>query len=119
MPLYAAFIDLTKAFDLVSRDGLFKILPKVECPRRLLSLIQSFHSNMKGTVQFDGNISEPFGIQSGVKQSCVLAPILFGIFFAVLLKHVFGTAKEGIYLHTKLNGLLFNLARLSAKTKVS
>ena len=25
-PLYVAFIDLTKAFDLVSRDGLFKIL---------------------------------------------------------------------------------------------
>ena len=26
MPLYIAFIDLTKAFDLVSRDGLFKVL---------------------------------------------------------------------------------------------
>ena len=28
MPLYMAFIDLTNAFDLVSRDGLFKILPR-------------------------------------------------------------------------------------------
>ena len=28
-PLYLAFIDLTKAFDLVSRDGLFKLLPKI------------------------------------------------------------------------------------------
>ena len=28
-PLYVAFIDLTKAFDLVSRDGLFKILPRL------------------------------------------------------------------------------------------
>ena len=27
-PLFVAFIDLTKAFDLVSRDGLFKILPR-------------------------------------------------------------------------------------------
>ena len=32
MPLYIAFIDLTKAFDLVSRDGLFKVLPKIGCP---------------------------------------------------------------------------------------
>ena len=30
MPLYIAFIDLTKAFDLVSRDGLFKVLPKID-----------------------------------------------------------------------------------------
>ena len=29
MPLYIAFIDLTKAFDLVSRDGLFKVFPKI------------------------------------------------------------------------------------------
>ena len=27
MPMHIAFIDLTKAFDLVSRDGLFKVLP--------------------------------------------------------------------------------------------
>ncbi|XP_048759445.2 uncharacterized protein LOC125669044 [Ostrea edulis] len=32
MPLYIAFIDLTKAFDLVSRDGLFKALRKIGCP---------------------------------------------------------------------------------------
>lgn len=38
-PLFIAFIDLTKAFDFVSRDGLFKILPKIGCPPRLLSII--------------------------------------------------------------------------------
>ena len=31
MPLYIAFIDLTKAFDLVSRQGLFQLL-KIGCP---------------------------------------------------------------------------------------
>ena len=46
MPVYVAFIDLTKAFDLVSREGLFKFLPKIGCPPKLLSIIESFH-NMK------------------------------------------------------------------------
>ena len=101
MPLYIAFIDLTKAFDLVSRQGLFKILSKIGCPPKLLSLIESFHTNMQGIVQFNGSTSEPFNISSGVKQGCVLAPTLFGIFFALLLKHAFGTSKEGIYLHTR------------------
>ena len=32
MPLYLAFIDLTKAFDLVSRSRLFKLLQKMGCP---------------------------------------------------------------------------------------
>ena len=118
MPLYVAFIDLTKAFDLVSRDGLFKALQKIGCPPKLHSLVVSFHSNMKGTVQFNGNLSEPFDIRSGVKQGCVLAPTLFGIFFALLLKHAFGPAQEGIYLRTRSDGRLFNPARLKARTKV-
>jgi len=49
-PLFIAFIDLTKAFDLVSRDGLFKILPLISCPPKLLSFLESFHNNMHGTV---------------------------------------------------------------------
>ena len=53
MPLYIAFIDLTKAFDLVSRDGLFKVLPKIGCLPKLQSMIESFHTDKKGTVQFN------------------------------------------------------------------
>ena len=106
MPLLVAFIDLSKAFD------------KDSCPSRLHSLIESFHSNMKGSLQFNRNISKPFDTFSGVKQGCMLAPTLFGIFFALVLKHAFGTAQEGIYLRTRSDGSLFNLARLKARTKV-
>ena len=70
-PLFIAFIDLTKAFDLVSRRGLFNLLEKIGCPPKLLSVISSFHNNMKGTVNYDGATSQPFDIHSGVKQRCV------------------------------------------------
>ena len=56
-PLYVAFIDLTKAFDL---GGFFKILAKIGCPPTLLSTVKSFHDNMKGTVLYDGATSDPF-----------------------------------------------------------
>ena len=79
-PFYVAFIDLTQAFDLVSRDGLFKILAKIGCPPTLLSIEKSFHDKMKGTVLYHGTTSDPFNILSGVKQGCVLVPTLFGIF---------------------------------------
>ena len=118
MPLYVAFIDLTKAFDTVNREALYMALLKIGCPPKLLSLIRSFHQDMKGTVQFDGNLSEPFDIRNGVKQGCVLAPTLFGIFFSMLLKHAFGDTKEGVFLRTRSDGRLFNLDRLKAKTKV-
>ena len=117
-PLYIAFIDLTKAVDLVSRDGLFNILMKIGCPPNLHSMIRSFHDDMKATIQYQGSMSEPFNIKSGVKQGCVLALTLFGIFFSLLLKHVFGTSTEGVYIHTRSDGKLYNITRLTAKTKL-
>ena len=66
MPLYITFIDLTKAFDLVSRDGLFKALPTIGCPPRLPSIIESFHTNMRGIGQFNNSSSGPFNICSGI-----------------------------------------------------
>ena len=118
MPLYVTFIDLTKAFDLVSRDGLFKVLPKIGCPPKLQSMIEYFHTDTKGTVHFSGSFSDSFEIRSGVKQGCVLAPMLFGTLFGLLLNHILDTTAEGIYFRTRSDDRLFNLARLRAKTKV-
>ena len=118
MPLYIAFIDLTKAFDLVTRDGLFKVLPKIGCPPKLQSMIEYFHTDTKGTVQINGSCSETFEIRSGVKQGCVLAPLLFGTLFGLLLKHVLDKTTEGMYFRTRSDDRLFNLARLRPKTKV-
>ena len=119
MPLYVAFIYLTKAFDLFSRKELFRLLKKIGCPPQLRSLVVSFHENLKCTVVYDGSTSEPFPVCSGVKQGCVLAPILFGIFFSLLLPYAFDSSSDDIYLHTRSDGMLFNLARLRAKTKVT
>jgi hypothetical protein len=118
MPLYICFIDLTKAFDLVSRNGLFIVLQKIGCPQHLLEVVKSFHVNMHSTVYYNGATSDSFPVSSGVKQGCVLAPTLFGIFFSMLLHHAFKDSTEGVYIHTRLDGKLYNIARLRAKTKV-
>ena len=74
VPLYIAFIYLTKVFALVSRSGLFQLLENTGCPPKLLSLITAFHSNMKNTVRYDGPVSNAFPIKSGVKQGFVFYP---------------------------------------------
>ncbi|XP_014768989.1 uncharacterized protein LOC106868313 [Octopus bimaculoides] len=117
-PFFITFIDLTKAVDIVSTHGLFRILAKVGCPPRLLSIVQSFHTDMKGVVQIDDSFSEAFNIRSGEKRGCVLSPILFGIFFAVMLKHALGKSTDGVYLHTRSSGILFRLSRLKTKSEV-
>ena len=43
-PLHVAFVDFTKALDLVKRSALFQILQKVGCPP--VFLISAFRVNM-------------------------------------------------------------------------
>ena len=83
--LCMTFIDLTKAFDSVHREGLWKVLKKIGCPDKFVSIVRSFHDGMMGCVLDDGEISSPFDISHGTKQGCVLAPLLFSIFFAMML----------------------------------
>jgi len=61
-------------------------------------------------------MSKTFPICKGVKQACVLALTLLGIFFSALLAHAF-PEEDGIMLHARSNSRLFNLSQLRAKTK--
>ena len=119
VPLFTAFVDLAKAFDTVSREGLFRVLQKIGCPPTLLSVIRSLHDGMEARVSFDGDVSASFPVNRGVKQGCVLAPCLFNIYFSCLLRHAFSNNKLGVYMHTRYDGGLFNVRRFGAKTKVS
>ena len=40
------FVDITKAFDTVSREGLWKIMEQFGCPYKLIAIVLSFHNGM-------------------------------------------------------------------------
>jgi len=116
-PLYVALMALTKAFDLVSRSGLFAILRRFGCPDTLLNIILKLHDDMHATVQVSGSRSRRFPIKRGVKQRCVLAPTLFAIFFTALLIRAF-PKPSGVLLHCRTSGKFFDLSHFRDKSKV-
>jgi hypothetical protein len=116
--LFSTYVDLTKAFDTVSRDGLWKIMAKYGCPPKFTSMVKQFHEGMQARVSDNGNFSKPFPVSNGVKQGCVLAPTLFSIMFSAMLTDAFRDGDVGINMKYRTDGKLFNLRRLQAKTKV-
>ena len=118
IPLHIAFIDLTKAFDSVNREGLYIVLGKLGCPQKLLNLIRSLHTGVMATVAYENEESKAFASNNGVKQGCVLAPVLFNIYFSYVIRHAFQGNDEGIYLKTRHDNRLFNISRFRSKTKL-
>lgn len=74
---------------------------------------------MKGTVQVNEGSSAPFSISNGVKQGCVFAPVLFNLFFSCVLHHALEGLDRGVLIRYHLDGSLFDLCRLSTKTKTT
>ena len=116
--LYITFVDLTKAFDTVSRKGLWLIMKRLGCPQKFLNMVIQLHED-HGQIRLNNDLSEPFPITNGVKQGCVLAPTLFSIFFSMMLKQATDDLedKDFVCIRYRLDGSLFNLRRLQAHTK--
>ena len=116
--LYMTFVDLTKAFDTVSREGLWEIMAKFGCPAKFIAMVRQFHDGMLAGVQNDGEFSDPFPVRNGVKQGCALASTLFSMMFSAMLTDAFQDGDNGIPIRYRFDGKLFTLRRMQAKSKV-
>ena len=86
IPLYVCFIDLTKAYDSVDRTLLWIVLARFGVPHIIISVIRQFHDGMRACVRLDDRVcSRWFAVEQGLRQGCVLAPLLFNIFFAAVI----------------------------------
>jgi len=112
------FIDLTKAFDTVDRTSLWTILGKIGYPLKFVTMVRLLPDQMEASVLVDGQKPESFKMRTGVKQGCVIDPMLFSIYLFALLYLVKQKLPTGIELNYRI-GDLFNLQRLRAKTLTS
>ena len=85
-PLYVCFIDLTKAYDSVDRILLWTVLARFGVPQITIAAIHQFHDGMRACVRLDDRVhSRWFAVEQGPRQRCVLASLLFNIFFAAAI----------------------------------
>ena len=83
IPLYVCFIDLTKAYGSVDRTLLWTVLARFGLPHNMISVIRD---GMRAFVRVDDRVcSGWFAVEQGLRQGCVLAPLLFNIFFAAVI----------------------------------
>ena len=85
-PLYLAFIDLRKAFDSVPRDALWRVLSAYGAPPLLVELLMDLHTGTLAAVRLGALKGEPFSVSCGVRQGCVIAPLLFNVFIDFVVK---------------------------------
>ena len=76
-PLWLISLDLSKAFDRVDWQALWKALETHGVSEHLISILQLLYDNQRGQVITDTAESREFDIRRGVRQGCVLSLRLF------------------------------------------
>ena len=75
-----AFIDYSKAFDTVWRKGLWYKLLKKAITGKIFYIVYNMYQNIKYCVASEGQLSDFFVSNVGVRQGENLSPLLFSIY---------------------------------------
>ena len=77
-----------------------------------MCIIGPLHKETYGVVRFEGQLSEEYKIESGVKQGDVLAPTLFNLFLDVIIRTVMIKHPDvGVHIQYNLDAPLVNNSR--------
>ena len=90
--IYIAFVDFSKFFDKINRQYLRYKLLKYGITGPVYEVIKSMFEKTSYKVSIGDHISPPFNGNNGVKQGCVISPLLSNI-FQNDMHDIFGTVE--------------------------
>ena len=86
--IFGCFVDFEKAFDKVPRHTLFQKLLNYEINGNFYNCLVNLYTEDKACIKIGNQISNFFIRTQGVKQGCILSPLLFNIFLSDFQKDI-------------------------------
>ena len=84
--IYSCFVDFSKAFDTIPRDLLFQKLLNYGINGKFFNNIKTLYTNDNCCIKVGNKLTDSFLANQGVKQGCILSPLLFNIFIADIVE---------------------------------
>lgn len=78
--VYACFLDLSRAFDLVNYDILWAKLSDAQVPNHVVNLLRYWYENQINNVKWGDTTSSDYRLECGVRQGGLTSPDLFNLY---------------------------------------
>ena len=93
--LYVAFIDFKKAFDTVNREVLWESMKEEGISTKMIKMVKGIYNIVTATVRYGNKYSDDINCPLGVKQGCLLPPILFSILINKVARKIAEKGRAG------------------------
>jgi hypothetical protein len=80
--IYGCFVDFSKAFDSIPRDRMFKKLLDIGVTGKFYDIIKYIYEGDQVCIKLNDLITPAIKTIMGVRQGCVLSPLLFNIYMS-------------------------------------
>ena len=87
------FVDFEKDFDSINREVLWKLLRQYGLPVKIVTIIRALYEGFSAQVVHNGQKTEPLSIRTGVRQGCLLSPLLFLVILDWVTEIAFATRR--------------------------
>jgi hypothetical protein len=100
------FIEFQQAFDTLEHNTIWQALKEKGVPQKIVTIIKAIYDQSTCNVLHKNQVSEPIPVLNGVKQGCVLSPLLFNITLDYVMSKV---SKNSAGIRWELCGKLTHL----------
>lgn len=94
--MYLTFVDFEKAFDTLRWDSIWSRLQEIGVPDKIINIIRALYRNYSCKVTHNGLVSEDIAVHAGVRQGCLLSPLLFLVVLDGILHKTTDNKRRGI-----------------------
>ncbi len=95
MPVYTCYVDLRAAYDSVPREALWRVCRKeYHVDEKLCRLLQALYKDTKSAVRVEGDLTDWFNVNTGLRQGCLMSPLLFNVYIDHVLRRAIKEVEE-------------------------
>ena len=94
--LFMCFIDYKKAFDCLDHQRLWNTLKGMGVPEHLIVMLSNLYTNQEATIRTEYGETGNIPIGKGVRQGCIISPLLFNIYAENIMREALDKWNKGI-----------------------
>jgi hypothetical protein len=79
---------MQEAFDKIQHPFMIKVMKKLGIERMFLNIIKAIYDKPIANMLLNGEQLKPFLLKSGMRQGCLLSPLLFNIVLEFLIRAI-------------------------------